>query len=109
MCGLCGTLGGPAHWSQAAGRLDAALTRRAERQHQVRVCNALLHPQRLRLDDWQGSALVLSSPTGKREVLNSLPEVWATAQAMSGQAIDPLDPALWALLGAPAGQGGAAP
>ncbi|MFN3735855.1 hypothetical protein [Hydrogenophaga sp.] len=109
MCGLCGTLGGPAHWSQAAGRLDAALTRRAERQHQVRVCNALLHPQRLRLDDWQGSALVLSSPTGKREVLNSLPEVWVTAQAMSGQAIDPLDPALWALLGAPAGQGGAAP
>ena len=109
MCGLCGALGGPAHWSQAAGRLDAALTRRAERQHQVRVCNALLHPQRLRLDDWQGSALVLSSPTGKREVLNSLPEVWATAQAMSGLAIDPLDPALWALLGAPAGQGGADP
>jgi hypothetical protein len=75
----------------------------------VRVCNALLHLQRLRLDDWQGSALVLSSPTGKREVLNSLPEVWATAQAMSGQAIDPLDPALWAMLGAHAGQGGAAP
>ena len=109
MCGLCGALGGPAHWSQAAGRLDAAPTRRAERQQQVRVCNALLHPQRLRLDDWQGSALVLSSPTGKREVLNSLPEVWATAQAMSGTAIDPLDPALWAWLDGQGEQGRAAP
>jgi hypothetical protein len=98
MCGLCGALGGPAHWTEAAGRLDATHTRRAERLHQVRVCNALLHTQRLRLDDWHGTALVLSSATGKREVLSSLPEVWAMAQSMSGAAMDPLDPALWALL-----------
>jgi hypothetical protein len=98
MCGLCGALGGPAHWTDGAGRLDATQTRRAERQHQVSVCNALLHTQRLRLDDWHGSALVLSSATGKREVLSSLPEVWAMAQRMAGAAIDPLDPALWARL-----------
>jgi hypothetical protein len=98
MCGLCGALGGPAHWTESAGRLDATQTRRAERLYQVRVCNALLNTQRLRLDDWQGSALVLSSATGKRDVLSSLPEVWAMAQAMAGTAIDPLDPALWARL-----------
>lgn len=105
MCGLCGALGGPAHWTEGAGRLDATQTRRGERQHQVRVCNALLHTQRLRLDDWHGTALVLSSATGKREVLSSLPEVWAMAQVMAGSAIDPLDPALWAQLA----EGGVAP
>jgi hypothetical protein len=104
VCGLCGALGGPAHWTEGAGRLDAAQTRRAERQHQVRVCNALLHTLRLRLDDWHGTALVLSSATGKREVLSSLPEVWARAQAMAGAAIDPLDPALWTRLEAGEGQ-----
>jgi hypothetical protein len=64
----------------------------------MRVCNALLHSQHLRLDDWHGTALVLSSATGKREVLTSLPEVWAMAQTMAGAAIDPLDPVLWAQL-----------
>jgi hypothetical protein len=103
MCGLCGVLGGPAHWTEGAGRLDAAQTRRAERQHQVRVCNTLLQTQHLRLDDWHGTALVLSSATGKREVLSSLPEVWAMAQLMAGAAIDPLDPALWVQLDAMGG------
>lgn len=98
MCGLCGALGGAEHWTAGAGRLNLAATRRAERLERVRVSNALLSTQRLRLDDWQGSAFVLSGATGKREIIGSLPEVWRAAQSMLGRVIDPLDAGLLARL-----------
>lgn len=101
MCGLCGTLGGPAHWSEGAAWLDTPTTRRAERLQQEQICRALLQPLGLRVDDWQGSAWIVSSGTGKREVLHSLPEVWRTAQRMTTAALDPLNPAWLAAATAP--------
>ena len=98
MCGLCGALGGAEHWTAGAGRLALTATRRAERLEQVRVSNAVLRTQRLHLDDWQGSAFMLSSATGKREIVSSMPEVWSTAQRMLGRSFDPLDPAMLAHL-----------
>ncbi len=98
MCGLCGALGGAEHWTAGAGRLSLGSTRRAERQERVRISNVLLHTQRMRLDDWQGSSYQLASATGKTEMLQSLPEVWPAAQRLSGRSIDPLDPALLAQL-----------
>lgn len=99
MCGLCGVLGGPAHWSEGSAWLDGAPTRRAERQRQVRLCNTLLAGLRLKLDDWQGSSFVLSSPTGRHEVLSTLPEIWAMAERMAKTQFEPLDPEFWAQIG----------
>ena len=58
------------------------------------MANAVLVGFALRLDDWQGSAFILTSATGRREIAETLPDVWRSASAMLGRPIDPLDPAL---------------
>jgi len=97
MCGVCGVLGGEEHWTAKSGRPEvfgAGRTRRAERLHRAAAANRILTLFGLRLDDWQGSAFVLSGPTGQREIVDTLPAVWAAAARMRGRTIDPLDPAL---------------
>jgi hypothetical protein len=94
MCSLCGSLGGPEHWAVAVPDREASAagrTRRAERLAHARIANGVLRLFSLHLDDWQGSAFVLTSATGKREVVDSLPAVWLAAAAMLGRPIDPLD------------------
>ncbi len=48
----------------------------------------------MRLDDWQGASFVLSGATGRREIVDTLPQVWEMAGRMLGRTIDPLDPAV---------------
>lgn len=91
MCGLCGTLGGAEHWTSGAGRVDMALTRRAERMERVRVSNAVLGLYRMRIDDWQGRSFVVSGATGQRELVDNLPDVWRRTGQWLGRSIDPLD------------------
>ena len=102
MCGLCGLFGGGDHWTAASASpqiFGDARTRRAERAERVRMANAVLGSFALRLDDWQGSTFILTSATGRREMAETLPDVWKAASAMLGRPIDPLDPALLSRLG----------
>jgi hypothetical protein len=94
MCALCGAFGGEEHWSTRAEA--SGQTRRAERLARVRAANVVLGAYAMRLDDWQGSALVLSGATGRREIVDTLPQVWEMAARMLGRPIDPLDPILTA-------------
>jgi hypothetical protein len=93
MCGLCGMFGAAEHWTQGAG--DAGPARRADRQHQVRVANALLRLHGLRCADWQGRFTV-TGPTGKSAVVDHLGALWPEAERLAGRPIDPLDPELLA-------------
>src|SRR5437867_524221 len=70
MCGLCGVLGGPVHWSDAIAR-DSVYTRnhtpqerRRERANRIRIANLLLKTYGLKLEDWQSHAYVLRTLTG---------------------------------------------
>src|SRR5437867_13431854 len=97
MCGLCGVLGWGDHWTAASANPEIfgeTRTRRAERAERVRIANAVLAAFALRLDDWQGASFVLSSATGKREMVETLPDVWRAAAGMLGCIIDPLDAGL---------------
>src|SRR5580765_840498 len=97
MCGLCGAFGGADHWTAASANpqvFGETRTRRAERAERVRIANAVLSAFALRLDDWQGASFVLAGATGKREIVETLPEVWRAAAAMLGRPIDPLDASL---------------
>ncbi len=93
MCGLCGMLGGAEDWSGAAIGSEGA-TRRAARQRRVRLANQVLAHFGLRLDDWQGSAFLLTGRTGKAEMVDNLPAVWRAGARICGRPLDPLDPGL---------------
>jgi hypothetical protein len=100
MCALCGALGGEEHWSTRAESFMSGQTRRAERLARVRAANTVLGAFAMKLDDWQGAALVLSSATGRREIVDTLPQVWEAASRILGRPIDPLDPTLIARIAA---------
>lgn len=93
MCGLCGMFGAAEHWTQGAG--DAGAQSRADRQHQIRLANALLGPFRLRCALWQ-NRFTVTGPTGKSLVVDHLGALWPAAEQLAGRPIDPLDPVVLA-------------
>jgi hypothetical protein len=104
MCALCGVLGGPEHWTDAAPR-DGIFTRNTDTQHRrrermARVARArrILGFYRLGLSDWQGASFVLSAASGKTQIVEDMTHLWAAAEALRGRPCDPLDPDLIAYL-----------
>lgn len=100
MCALCGVLGGNEHWADAAARPGVytraadPVTRRRERANRVRIANRVLAVFGLTLSDWQGSAYLLSTLTGKTEIVDDLAHLWAAAERLCGRPCDPLSPAV---------------
>ncbi len=109
MCALCGVLGGAEHWADAHARPGiftmntGSLERRRERLKRVKLANAILDRFGLSLSDWQGSAFLLSTRTGKTEIVDTLAHLWAAAETLRGRACDPLDPDLLARIEAARG------
>jgi hypothetical protein len=104
MCALCGVLGGSDHWTDAVARpgvftrnTDAA-SRRRERMHRVAATNRILKHYGMTLADWQGSSFVLSTATGKTEIVDNLSHLWAATERLRGRPCDPLDEELIARL-----------
>ena len=104
MCALCGVLGGAEHWTAAVARpgvfsrnTDTA-SRRRERMRQVTAANGVLKHYRVSLADWQGTAFVLSTATGKTEIVDNLGHLWIAAERLTGKPCDPLDPELIAAM-----------
>lgn len=99
MCALCGVLGGSEHWADAHVRPGAftrntgPLERRRERARRVIHANRILGPLGLSLADWQGTAFLLSTRTGKTELVDNLSHLWAAAETLLGRPVDPLDEA----------------
>ena len=48
----------------------------------------------LTLSDWQASSFVLSTATGKTELVEDLGHLWTAAEKLLGRPCDPLDPDL---------------
>ena len=99
MCSLCGILGGNEHWTDAVARPGVftrnveRIDRRRERANRVRIANAMLARFGLTLADWQGASFVLSTRTGKSEIIEDLGHLWPAAERLCGRLCDPLDPA----------------
>jgi hypothetical protein len=104
MCALCGVLGGPEHWTDAVPRpgvftrnTDPA-ARRRERMKQAAAANRVLQHYGMTMADWQGSAFILSTATGKTEIVDNLVHLWTAAERLLGRPCDPLDADLVALM-----------
>jgi hypothetical protein len=74
------------------------VSRRRERMERVRVANRVLKYYRLSLADWQGGTCVLSTATGKTELVDDLTHLWIAAERLLGRPCDPLDENLIASL-----------
>jgi hypothetical protein len=104
MCALCGVLGGTEHWTDAVARPGVftrntdAPSRRRERMNRVAAANRILSYYRMNLADWQGSAFVLSTATGKTEIVDNMAHLWMAAERLLGQPCDPLDEELIAFM-----------
>ena len=70
------------------------LQRRRERAHRVACASRVLAYYGLTLSDWQASSFVLSTATGKTELVEDLGHLWAAAEKLLGRPCDPLDPDL---------------
>ena len=56
------------------------------------AANRILHHYGMTVADWQGSAFVLSTATGKTEIVDNLVHLWPTAaERLLGRPCDPLD------------------
>jgi hypothetical protein len=110
MCGLCGVLGGPSHWADAAARPGVFSRngdepqRRRERRLRVALAAPLLAHFGLKLDDWQGQSFLVANRTGSSELVDDLAHLWAAAARLAGRPCDPLDPDLVAALEAQHGR-----
>ncbi|HZC34360.1 MAG TPA: hypothetical protein VE242_02035 [Chthoniobacterales bacterium] len=91
MCGLCGLLGTEGDWSTSVA---SALPVRQQRFLRIAQANRILSFFRLRLEDFQGVSYILTSPTGRREIVSDFGQLWRVAESLVGRPIDPLDPAL---------------
>ena len=104
MCSLCGVLGGSEHWADAVARPGVYTRngdggdRRRERANRVKVANRVLAPFAMKLSDWQGTSFVISTRTGKSEIIEDLGHLWPAAERLSGRMCDPLNPDLIAHL-----------
>ena len=102
MCGLCGMLGGKAHWTDPSGTPElfagrtVTHTARRDRLDRVGLVNKVLSHYKLSLKDWSGSQYILRTSTGKTALVDNLSQMWAEAEKMTGHEMDPLDPHLLA-------------
>ena len=96
MCSLCGVLGGNEHWADAVARPGvftrnvSPIGRRRERSNRVRIANRILAQFGMALADWQGTSFLLSTRTGKTEIIPDLGHLWPVAERLAGRACDPL-------------------
>jgi hypothetical protein len=93
MCGLCGMLGGEAHWTDAgnpASEDQHAQVRRRERQLRVACLNRVLRAFACTVSDWQSHAYLISTFTGKTEIVENLTQLWPAVERLSGRRVDPL-------------------
>ncbi len=98
MCSLCGVLGGNEHWTDAVARPGVFtrnanhIERRRERVHRMHIANRILAQFGLTLSDWQSTSFVLSTRTGKVEIIADLGHLWPAAERLTGHVCDPLAP-----------------
>lgn len=87
-CGFPSTIG---HWSEAGS--VTATDRLRNRFRRATALGAALGSYGLTAyDDGSGSGIALADRTGRTEIVESLADVWTTAERLCGRPIDPLDP-----------------
>ena len=108
MCAFCTMFTGSPHWTEAgtyAGRsgvTPVGNARFVDRAYRLKLINRILEHYGCKADDWAGGQYLVHSHRGRTEVVEQLPQIWMTVEAIATKPVDPLDPQLLTLLGASA-------
>ncbi len=91
MCNACGNPAAPGHWTEAGAATPGDRLR--ARFHRAALLQAVLRPYGLTAHDGVVvPGIQIGTLAGAQSIVQDLGEVWAEAERLSGQAIDPLDP-----------------
>jgi hypothetical protein len=91
MCGFCAVFAGSPHWVDGpAPEQPDDHTRHLVRRARLQLVNAVIALHGCVAEDWHGGQYILRSQRGRSEIVNSLPEVWALVEQISGKPLDPM-------------------
>lgn len=94
MCEVCAVFGRGRHWTAQASGESTALEafdihrHRAERREALRVLNAVLHDEDVRVEDWDGESYQIVAPSGAFVVAADLADVWPALKRLGRTAPD---------------------
>ncbi|MBW7923244.1 MAG: hypothetical protein H3C59_00725 [Burkholderiaceae bacterium] len=94
MCEVCAVFGRGKHWTARASGESTALEafdirrHRDERREALRVLNAVLRDEGVRVADWDGESYQLVLPTGAFVVAADLADVWPALKRLGLEAPD---------------------
>lgn len=101
MCVLCGEFVMQVHWTDQARESEGDIqtgslqrNRKRSRLHRALLCNQILSPYRLKIEDWQGSKFILTDAKGNNVIVHDLSHVWPAVEKLLGYPVNPLDPEL---------------
>jgi hypothetical protein len=86
VCGLCGDLVPPNHWTDRTP--EDGGTR--HRQDRLRAVRRLLEGTGLAISEWRGRGYQLANGRGRTVLVRDLGALWAEAERMLGRPVDPL-------------------
>ena len=64
-------------------------TRLRERQARTRILNAVLKHHGVVVKDWSGNSYLLTGRTGRTAIVDTVGEIWAAAERISGRVVRP--------------------
>ena len=107
MCAFCTMFSGGPHWTEAgtnsgrSGVTPAGNARFVDRAYRLKLINRILKYYGCKVDDWAGGQYLVHSHRGRTEVVEQLPQIWMTVEAIATRPVDPLDPQLLSVLDEP--------
>jgi hypothetical protein len=90
MCNACGNPAAPGHWTDAGAATPGDRLR--ARFHRAALLNSVLKPYGLTAHDGGVvPGIQMGTMAGAQTIVQTLDDVWAEAERIAGQPIDPLD------------------
>lgn len=91
MCNACGNPAAPGHWTEAGAGSPGDRLR--ARFHRAALLQRVLKPYGLSAHDGGViPGIQIGTLSGAQTIVNNLEDLWAEAERLAGQPIDPLDP-----------------
>lgn len=98
MCEVCAIFGAGEHWSDFSRERNERypfadiLHYRSERRRRLALIGRCLAVIGAGCGDWDGETSVVFDPAGRQRLAPTLGDIWEQAEALTGQAFDPLAP-----------------